>query len=674
MPADLVTGVFVTVFKRKGSSQDFSKYRFICLLNHAFKLMSCYLLSQFVSLSEAVQPETQAGFRKHRSTRDNIFLLAEVMDEVMRKGMSRVVTFIDFVSAFDTVSHHFLDEAMAEVEAELIEQGRHDEVPKLRKCRAMFRAIYSEANACVRVTNSAGEKLHSDAFPIDRGVVQGDIFSPVAFILALAVVMQRHGGGSANNSDEDSDARDSEEGSVTSELLLLIRELLYADDAALIDLERSQADERVNRLAEGAMVDADMEISIPKTEVMHVQEQAEMGAPGEAEYEELEEKGVLKHKCEYCGIGFDTKQGRNQHVTTCGLASREVHSEEFEVEAVTDARGSPGHRFYKVKWRGYSGDESTWEPWRHLINADNAVSKFWAGSALNKESCIKVDGESRCKWCCKEYTGPYAERSLKCHYTRGCDCEPKSRVGTRAEKAAKRQMKKSAQQQRGAVLLQGVQLQNVYEFKYLGYWFTADADRRHSVVVSMANAKARFGQLWQIWGSSVFPLSAKVKLFGAAVVSVLVYGSEVWVMDEALTASLKGWCAKCMVRVTGRTHKEECTDPTYPLIAVIRQRRLKWLGHVLRAKESSLVRKAVVGLVVDCIEGNRQAAGTIVMDAPPHSSIEDLVEIAENKELWNSLVNVLHPNIRKKRKNGSIDVVAASSYIASMEADLLFRG
>ena len=70
-----------------------------------------------------------------------IFLLAELMDEVMRAGAKFVIVFIDFVSAFDTVSHHFLDEAMAAVEEELIAQGRGSEILKLRKCRAMFRAI-----------------------------------------------------------------------------------------------------------------------------------------------------------------------------------------------------------------------------------------------------------------------------------------------------------------------------------------------------------------------------------------------------------------------------------------------------------------------------------------------------------------------------------------------------
>ena len=64
--------------------------------------------------------------------------------------------------------------------------------------------------------------------------------------------------------------------------------------------------------------------------------------------------------------------------------------------------------------------------------------------------------------------------------------------------------------------------------------------------MSMAKAKARFGQLWQLWSSTAFPITAKIRLFGAAVVSILVYGSEAWQLDSKLEASLRDWCAKCM--------------------------------------------------------------------------------------------------------------------------------
>ena len=69
-------------------------------------------------------------------------------------------------------------------------------------------------------------------------------------------------------------------------------------------------------------------------------------------------------------------------------------------------------------------------------------------------------------------------------------------------------------------MVQGVELENVYEFKYLGFWFVADADRRYAADVSMTKAATRFGQVWQTWGSSVFPLRTKIRLYGAAVVSL----------------------------------------------------------------------------------------------------------------------------------------------------------
>ena len=206
-------------------------------------------------------------------------------------------------------------------------------------------------------------------------------------------------------------------------------------------------------------------------------------------------------------------------------------------------------------WKGYAESDEHWEPWGHLLNSAKATDKFWAGSELDRESCIEVAGESRCKpeWCCKLYTGRFAQRSLKIHYTKVCDHEPKSRAGSRAEKAAVRQKRKVAQDGFEKVVLQGKELKNVYELKYLGHWVSADAGRRHAADVSMAKAKARFGQLWQLWDGSAFPIAAKVQLFvGAAVVSILVYGSEAWLLDDKLEASLRGWCAKCMVHITGR--------------------------------------------------------------------------------------------------------------------------
>ena len=45
VPAELVVGVFVMLFK-KGSPDDFANYRCICLLNHAYKILSVILMKR----------------------------------------------------------------------------------------------------------------------------------------------------------------------------------------------------------------------------------------------------------------------------------------------------------------------------------------------------------------------------------------------------------------------------------------------------------------------------------------------------------------------------------------------------------------------------------------------------------------------------------------------------
>ena len=113
--------------------------------------------------------------------------------------------------------------------------------------------MYKAASACTAVQGTDGTKIMSDPFPINRGVIQGDIVSPLYFILALELILRDH---------DNIPGKGVQFGGKT------VHTLGYADDAALLDLSIETATARVTSIAQGSERDADMQINVDKTEVM----------------------------------------------------------------------------------------------------------------------------------------------------------------------------------------------------------------------------------------------------------------------------------------------------------------------------------------------------------------------------------------------------------------------
>ena len=99
------------------------------------------------------------------------------------------------------------------------------------------------------------ESAYSDVFDIGRGVVQGDIISPVLFILALDQLVQ---------------AYDTHGTGVQCGEIFNLRVLGYADDAALTETAVEDMTKRLTALADAAKAEADMDVSTPKTFTQHV--------------------------------------------------------------------------------------------------------------------------------------------------------------------------------------------------------------------------------------------------------------------------------------------------------------------------------------------------------------------------------------------------------------------
>ena len=176
-------------------------------------------------------------------------ILRTICKAMLALGERIAITFIDYTAAFDSVSHRFIDTALKEAKVSV-------------KIRAMFRAIYQAASAYTTVSSADGKQVKSNTFTICRGVVQGDITSPLYFILALDLILKRH---------------DSSPDKGVPLGATILHTLGYADDAALIDYGDEKgiatASARVTAINEGSKKDADMIISIVKTKGLHVCEQ-----------------------------------------------------------------------------------------------------------------------------------------------------------------------------------------------------------------------------------------------------------------------------------------------------------------------------------------------------------------------------------------------------------------
>ena len=184
---------------------------------------------------------------------------------------------------------------------------------------------------------------------------------------------------------------------------------------------------------------------------------------------------------------------------------------------------------------------------------------------------------------------------------------------------------------------EGRPLKNTFNFASLGHAVEADGNCEHAVKVRMAKAGRRFGELRLLWKDKSLPLKLKLQLYHRGVISVLVYGFQAWKFTDRVVSMLKGFNARCLYKLTGRTVAQESRSPSFDLIKTLRARRLRWVGHVLRLDNSYLSRR----VLVEVSKAKPYPRGSILEDAPPHDSVADLVDQALNRGAWSKLVGLL---------------------------------
>ena len=100
---------------KKANDKECSSYRTIALISHASKVMLKILQARLQQYVNRELPDVQAGFRKHRGSRDQIANICWIMEKAREFQKNISFCFIDYAKAFDCVDHNKLWKILEEM-------------------------------------------------------------------------------------------------------------------------------------------------------------------------------------------------------------------------------------------------------------------------------------------------------------------------------------------------------------------------------------------------------------------------------------------------------------------------------------------------------------------------------------------------------------------------------
>ena len=180
------------------------------------KVMMSVLTERLRGKTEEYMADEQAGFRKDRSTVQQILTLRLIGEKARRKNSKIYNCFVDFSKAFDSIDQSTTWAAMESFGVD-------------KRLTRLLKEINGNATAAVRI---GSEKGHW--FKTSRGTRQGDPISPSSFIILLERVLDK--------------IRDKEDGVVISGTN--INNLCFADDIDLIERDEERLETTVQALNE----------------------------------------------------------------------------------------------------------------------------------------------------------------------------------------------------------------------------------------------------------------------------------------------------------------------------------------------------------------------------------------------------------------------------------------
>jgi ribonuclease HI len=594
IPMSLVKGL-VTLLYKKGPVSDYFNYRPLTVTNTGAKILSAVLFVKLVEQCSHFIPQWQRAYMKNRSHVDLLYSMTTLFRALIQRGRSAVALFLDWRSAFPSISHKFLQLALKRAGADA-------------RVRALIAQMYHRARNRVQLNGQ-----RSAEFPIGRGILEGDVASPFIFIIGLHDILKQ--------------AHALVPPQPIIEGGLSMHTGAFADDIAIIAPSAQHAQSRSSAIATVGASIADMHFKHEKIVTIHIRKDPRVSPTSEMDILNMPGK---KYKCPLCQKPFLRQASLRAHAWRCPCAG--AVSSPCVVRAILGARGPHNQREYLIKWAGTH--VPTWEIAKNVdSSAANLIQKYFRDSGTTTHTVKDPPNPLRCFECGHQASSTTrAKFHLATHKFR-------SRAGSVADKLVRRRKVLLAHADLPRIKLpcthashSDAHIQNKTTTRYLGAVLSSNALTSLDIEARSLAAAGKFNLVGETLTEGRIPIRHRSPIFRAAVLGKLLSGSCAWTLSPAALTHINGFAARGLSRMTGRTPRDEATSPTVLTLPILMRRRLGYLKKILLTPGFEQQRAALT------LQLERKLPGGLTHGLPAHvCTIARLTALATDTPAWNKL-------------------------------------
>ncbi|CAM4985039.1 unnamed protein product [Rotaria socialis] len=212
------------------------------------------------------------------------------------------------------------------------------------------------------------------------------------------------------------------------------------------------------------------------------------------------------------------------------------------------------------------------------------------------------------------------------------------------------------------ITIRNEKIKTVNDFRYLRCCVTRDQSIEKELETCLAKVSRAFNMLRHvIWCRKTVSIQAKLRIFRACVLPVLLYGSEIWSTTAAQEQRLNTFYLKCLRTIIGinlddRMPNEQLLQLTGQphLSNILSRNRLRWLGHAnsMQTEDNipSMVKKAMFAYFPQTAKprnvGNRKKWKDKLSEDVEKSNIRNWRRETHNRDKWRDTINkYVHSNI-----------------------------